>query len=96
MACQPLLLRDAEYKQPQFLFVVCLQTILAIQNHGNNQQTSCFDDTHSNSYSRKWENEHTVHWSNFGVRRATLKPELEHGKQNWSQGWEHKAAQQMI
>ena len=30
--------------------------------------------------------------SNFGVRRATLKPELEHGKQIWSQGWEHKAA----
>ena len=21
-----------------------------------------------------------MHWSNFGVRRATLKPELEHGK----------------
>ena len=38
----------------------------------------------------------TVHWSNFGVRRATLKPEPEHGKQIWSQGWEHKAAQQVI
>ena len=40
--------------------------------------------------------ENTVHWSSFGVRRATLKPELEHGKQIWSQGWEHKAAQQVI
>ena len=38
----------------------------------------------------------TVHGSNFGVRRATLKPELEHGKQIWSQGWEHKAAPQVI
>ena len=38
----------------------------------------------------------TVHGSNFGVRRATLKPELEHGNQIWSQGWEHKAAQQVI
>ena len=25
---------------------------------------------------------HTVHWSNLGVRRATLKQELEQGKQN--------------
>ena len=39
---------------------------------------------------------YTVHGSNFGVRRATLKPELEHGNQIWSQGWEHKAAQQVI
>ena len=41
-------------------------------------------------------NHSTVHGSNFGVRRATLKPELEHGNQIWSQGWEHKAAQQVI
>ena len=37
-----------------------------------------------------------MHRSNFGVRRATLKPELEHGKQIWSQGWEHKTTQQVI
>ena len=38
----------------------------------------------------------TVHRSNSGVRRATLKPEPQHGKQIWSQGWEHKAARQVV
>ena len=50
----------------------------------------------SSSSSSSSSSRRTVHWSNFGVRRATLKPELELGKQIWSQGWGHKAAQQVF
>ena len=35
-------------------------------------------------------------WSNFGVRRATVRLDLRYRKQTWSQGWEQKAARRVI